>query len=218
MKNKFRSAKKSCINTGANNFCADNLGAGNLDAGNSRHKKRFSFFKRCVCSALICTFLLFSACGGENGYVLTEETFFLVMTNAQYYSEQYVGKNFEYDCFIYDLTDVNGKTYRLGVRKCSAGWGCKCGKDTIIGFILNNNGETIIPEPKNQNENTPDKAWVHLKGEISSANKTCVNVYAVGQDGEIDKNTIETVYFLSYNISEITVITDYSKLNYYVEK
>lgn len=165
-------------------------------------------------SAIFALFM-FSSCG-DKGYVLNEETFFLVMTNMQYYAEQYVGKPIEYDCFTYDLTDINGKTYRCGVRKCSAGYGCQCGKDTIIGFILKFDGD--IPAPENQSEDTPDKTWVHIAGTISSPKKEKIQIYAYGSDGQIDKNTVETIEFLSFEVSSIATIEDYSNLNYYVTK
>ncbi|MDY4186646.1 MAG: hypothetical protein SOX77_02145 [Candidatus Borkfalkiaceae bacterium] len=185
---------------------------------NIKNVKKSRVFVSCFMVIAVFCAAVFVSCGAQNEYVLTEKTFFLVMTNVQYYPEQYVDKNFEYDCFTYDLTDVNGKTYRLGVRKCSAEWGCKCGKDTIIGFILNYGDDIKVPAPKNQNDNTPDKAWVHLKGQITSAEKTKINVYAADENGEPDKNTVETVYFLNYCVTDSTVITDYSNLNYYVEK
>ncbi|MBR1867953.1 MAG: hypothetical protein IJ800_05175, partial [Clostridia bacterium] len=49
------------------------------------------------------------ACSRSTGYTLTEQTFFLVMTNIQYYPEQYIGQKIEYDCFSYELTDIDGK-------------------------------------------------------------------------------------------------------------
>lgn len=166
----------------------------------------------------VCTFCLTfaAACGQTNGYVLTENTFFMVMTNALYYPEKYVDKDFELDCFIYDLTDINGEVYRLGVRKCSAGYGCNCGKDTIIGFILDYNG--ALPEPKNQSEDTPDKTWVHLSGKITSSQKTDIKIYGYNAQGELDTSVTETVSFLTYAPDSVTLITDYSGLNYYVTK
>lgn len=162
-------------------------------------------------------FILFtnSSCG-RNEYVLNEETFFLVMTNMQYYPEQYVDKPVEYVCFTYDLTDTDGNVYRCGVRKCSSGYGCKCGKDTIIGFILDYDGD--IPEPKNQSEETPDKTWVHLVGTVASEQKKKIKIYAYGADGEVDFSTIETIEFLSFKVETLTLISDYSGLNYYVTK
>lgn len=39
---------------------------------------------------LLTAFLIFiSGCGKKNEYILDEKTFFLVMTNMQYYPEQY---------------------------------------------------------------------------------------------------------------------------------
>ena len=106
--------------------------------------------------AALCLCLV--ACGGEDRYDLTEDTFFYGMTTMQFYPEQYVGKAISFDCFTYRLTDVAGKDYLCGVRKCSSGYGCNCGKDTIIGFILDYDGE--LPEPKNQSENSADKSWL----------------------------------------------------------
>ncbi len=161
----------------------------------------------------VCTFTLV-ACG-SNRYVLTEKTFFLVMTNVQYYPEQYVGKDFEYDCFTYSLKDIGGREYTCGVRKCSAGYGCTCGQDTIIGFILDYDG--YIPEPVNQSGEDNFKTWVHLKGKISSANKTDIKIYAY-KDGNVDYNTVETISFLTFDIETIEKINDYSQLSFYVTK
>lgn len=175
-------------------------------------------FIKTICSLLCAVFALnFAACGdNKNSYVLTENTFFMVMTNALYYPEKYVGKDFELDCFIYDLTDTSGKVYRLGVRKCSAGYGCNCGKDTIIGFILDYDG--TLPEPKNQSEDTPDKAWVHLTGRITSATETVIEIFGYNSNGELDESAKEKVKFLTYAPDSVTEITDYSGLNYYVTK
>ena len=95
-----------------------------------------------------------SACTTDNS-VLTEQTFFLVMTNIQTYPEEYIDKDLTFDCFTYELKATDGTSYMCGVRQCSSGFGCKCGKDTIIGFILNS--EKQLPEPKNQYDNTNDK-------------------------------------------------------------
>lgn len=179
-------------------------------------KKRFI---KTICSLLCAVFALnFAACSdNKNSYVLTENTFFMVMTNALYYPEKYVGKDFELDCYIYDLEDTSGTVYRLGVRKCSSGYGCNCGKDTIIGFILDYDGK-VLPEPKNQSEDTPDKTWVHLTGRITSSTKTDIKIYGYNAKGELDKSIIETVSFLTYAPDSVTEITDYSGLNYYVTK
>ncbi len=175
-------------------------------------------FIKTICSLLCAVFAFnFAACSdNKDEYVLTENTFFMVMTNALIYPEEYVGKNFELDCFIYDLEDTSGNVYRLGVRKCSSGYGCNCGKDTIIGFILDYDG--VLPKPKNQSEDTPDKAWVHLKGRIISTEKTVIEIYGYNADGELDKSIKETVSFLTYAPDSVTEIADYSGLNYYVTK
>ncbi len=161
--------------------------------------------------ALLAAFIIILASGcKEKRYSLKEDNFFLVMTNMQYYPQQYVGKDIDFDCFTYDLTDIDGKTYRLGVRKCSSGYGCKCGKDTVIGFILNYDGQ--IPEPKNQSEDSVEKSWIHVKGTVAGAEKTKITVFAA--DGE----TKEFIEILTFNASEISVIEDYKNLNYYVTK
>lgn len=164
---------------------------------------------------LLIALLAFSACGGTNRYDLNEETFFLVMTNMQYYPEQYVGKEVSYDCFTYRLTDVDGREYLCGVRQCSAGYGCNCGKDTIIGFLLDYEG--VIPEPKNQSESTADKTWVHLEGTLPNAQKEEIRIYAYNGD-VIDYDTVETVVFYHFAVASLTLIEDYSGLAYYVTK
>ena len=177
-------------------------------------KKRISAVCASLAIAFVCSFAF--ACGKNEEYKLNESTFFLVMTNMQYYPESYEGKNVEFDCFTYDLTDISGRTYRCGVRKCSAGYGCKCGKDTVIGFVLDYDGE--IPAPKNQSEDTNDKTWVHLSGKLVSAEKTKIIVYAYKADGTPDETTTETIEFLTFGVEALTEITDYSGLNYYVTK
>lgn len=163
---------------------------------------------------LILALGLFS-CGEDVNYTLNEKTFFLVMTNMQYYPEQYIGKTITYDCFTYRLTDVSGNEYMCGVRKCSSGYGCNCGRDTIIGFILDYDG--VIPEPKNQSEDTADKTWVHLVGTLPEAKKQEIEIYAY-QGDEIDYNTVERVVFYRFRVSSLTLIEDYSGLAYYVTK
>ena len=156
----------------------------------------------------------FPACVPKE-YVLNEKTFFKVMTNIQAYPEQYLDKNLEFDCFTYSLTDVSsGKEYICGVRKCSSSYGCTCGKDTVIGFILNYEGE--IPAPRNQSEDNTDKTWVHLRGSLSGAEKTEITVYAYDNGGITDRK--ERISFLSFTVSSVSVIDDYSGLNYYVTK
>ena len=164
---------------------------------------------------IIALCLCFVACKGEERYDLTEDTFFYGMTTMQYYPEQYVGKAISFDCFTYRLTDVDGKEYICGVRKCSSGYGCNCGKDTIIGFILDYDG--ALPEPKNQSEDNGDKSWIHVEGSIASVEKEVIRIYAY-QGDEIDKNTVESVTFYHFAASSVTEIEDASGLNYYVTK
>ncbi|MBQ7164972.1 MAG: hypothetical protein IJR61_06550 [Clostridia bacterium] len=164
----------------------------------------------CVLGALF----IFQSCGSKN-YVLTEKNFFLVMTNAQYYPEQYLGKDMSFDCFTYRFTDVDGKEYTCGVRKCSSGYGCKCGKDTVIGFILEYAGD--IPEPVRQSEDCNEKAWIHVTGRIKSAEKTTIKIYAYLGD-EPDYSTVEEIAFLTFGVNALERIEDYSSLNYYVTK
>ena len=167
---------------------------------------------------LICVLLslclLLSGCGKEKDYVLDEDTFFLVMTNMQYYPEQYLDAQIDFDCFMYDLTDVDGNTYRCGVRKCSSGYGCTCGNDTIIGFLLNYDGS--LPEPVNQSGDSAEKAWVHLSGKLKSAEKTTIPIYAYNADGSVDTSTTEQIVFLVFDVDSCTEIEDYSGLQYYV--
>lgn len=159
---------------------------------------------------LLLPLLLLSSCGTkQNSYVLNESTFFLVMTNIQYYPEEYINKDITFDCFTYELTSVSGESYLCGVRKCSSGFGCKCGKDTIIGFIMDK--DIGLPTPKNQYENTNEKAWIHVTGQLESVNKTSFFIYGVD-------NNQEEVQFLSFKVNTFDVIEDYSKLHYYVEK
>ena len=151
----------------------------------------------------------------SNNCDIKESTFFLVMTNIQYYPEEYVNKDISLDCFTYTVKDINNKEYLCGVRKCTAGFGCKCGKDTIIGFILNYNKE--IPAPKNQYEDTNDKAWIHITGQLASTDKTQIEISSYDADGNISDQT-EIVEFLSFNVSSLETITDYSQLAYFVSK
>ena len=158
---------------------------------------------------LFIPFLLVSCSKGQKEYVLNESTFFLVMTNIQYYPEDYVGKNITFDCFTYELTSVEDETYLCGVRKCSSGFGCKCGKDTIIGFIMEK--DIGLPTPKNQYEDTNDKAWIHVTGQLETDEKTTFKIY--GAD-----NSEEEVQFLSFKVENFSLIDDYTNLHYYVEK
>ncbi|MCH5159449.1 MAG: hypothetical protein J1F66_01195 [Clostridiales bacterium] len=155
----------------------------------------------------------FAACGPRD-YVLNENTFFLVMTNIQYYPEQYLQSNIEFDCFTYELVDVDGNSYMCGVRKCSAGYGCTCGNDTIIGFVLEYDGE--LPQPRNQSENTNDKTWVHLSGKVKSADKLKIEIRSYLSDGSIDPTKTEQIEFLMFVVDSLELIEDYSNLAYYV--
>ena len=147
--------------------------------------------------------------GCANNYDMNEETFFLVMTHIQYYPEDYLNKDLSFDSFTYKLTSVQGDEYMCVVRKCSSGFGCKCGKDTIIGFVVDNNLD--LPEPKNQYDDTNDKAWIHIVGQIKSTDKKVFEIYNAD-------NVPEEVSFLSLEIKDFTVIEDYSNLHYYVDK
>lgn len=158
---------------------------------------------------------LFALVGCENNCNITESTFFLVMTNIQYYPEEYVDKEITLDCFTYNVKDVNNKEYLCGVRKCTAGFGCKCGKDTVIGFILNYEGN--IPSPKNQYEDTNDKSWIHITGKLTSIEKTPIEINSYDSEGNILEQT-EVVEFLSFDISSLETITDYTNLAYFVSK
>ena len=158
---------------------------------------------------------LFALVGCENNCNITESTFFLVMTNIQYYPEEYVDKEITLDCFTYNVKDVNNKEYLCGVRKCTAGFGCKCGKDTVIGFILNYEGN--IPSPKNQYEDTNDKSWIHITGKLTSIEKTPIEINSYDSEGNILDQT-EVVEFLSFDISSLETIMDYTNLAYFVSK
>lgn len=173
--------------------------------------------KKLLLLSLLCVCLLLTGCGEKkDSYVLDEDTFFLVMTNMQYYPEQYLNADIAYDCFTYALEDVNGDTHICGVRKCSSGFGCTCGKDTIIGFILEYDGD--LPTPKNQSEDTPEKAWVHLVGRLKSAQKEAITIHSYLPDGSIDPNKTEEISFLTFKVSSCEEIEDYSNLQYYVTK
>lgn len=165
--------------------------------------------------ALSLLFLL-SACGNQASYVLNEGNFFLVMTNMLYFPEQYNDKEIEYDCFTYTLTDVYGRDYLCGVRHCSSGYGCNCGKDTIIGFVLN--CSDALPEPKNQSTPDNDKSWVHLKGKIKSTQKTEIVINSYDESGNIVEGKNETIFFYEFNVESWYQIEDASGLHYYVSK
>ena len=147
--------------------------------------------------------------------VIEEKQFFRVMTSIQYYPSNYTDLTLELDCFTYKLVDVQGKEYICGVRKCSSGYGCICGNDTIIGFVLEYDGE--LPEPKNQSEDTNDKTWVHLVGKLKNADMMNIEIYSY-KDGVIDTNNTEQIQFLVLVVESCELIEDYSNLNYYVTK
>ena len=171
--------------------------------------------RKTTCFLLALTLFFAAACQTDKSYVLSEDTFFLVMTNMLYYPEQYVGADIEYDCFTYEIEDVKGEKYVCGVRKCSSEYGCACGNDTVIGLILSYDGE--IPEPRNQRENSPDKRWVHVKGRLRSAEMHNISVYSVDENGN-STGEVETIRFLVMEVAEITEIEDYSGLKWYVTK
>ena len=172
--------------------------------------------KRFITFLLLFATVLFAGCSKEKTYVLNENTFFLVMTNIQYYPEQYEDATIEYDCFTYELTDVDGNEYVCGVRKCSSGFGCTCGKDTIIGFLLQ--CDEKLPKAKNQSEDNADKTWVHLKGKLTDTQKRSITVYSYLSDGTVDKENTEQIIFLEYQVESYRLIEDYSNLKYYVTK
>ncbi len=152
--------------------------------------------------------------GAKKNYSLNESTFFLVMSNMHYFPEQYLGSSIDLDCFVYEVEDVvTGEKYSCGVRKCSSGYGCTCGNDTVIGFILDYDGE--IPAARNQSEDSSDKTWIHIAGSLESAEKVYVNVYAYA-NGEQTEN-IEQIYFYRFQVDTLQEI-DGTDLAYYVTK
>lgn len=163
-----------------------------------------------LCAGILCL----TACSNTDSYHLTESTFFRVMSNMLYYPTQYLGKDISLDCFVYEIEDAEtGEKYVCGVRKCSSGYGCTCGNDTIIGFILEYDGK--IPAARNQSEDTSDKAWIHIEGQLVDAEKKYVSVhsYANGKPTE----TLEKIYFYCFAVNTLTEI-DGSNLQYYVTK
>ena len=169
--------------------------------------------KKIIIIIILSLLCLLTACKSDKNQVITEEMYFRVMTNILYYPEQYEGKTLELDCFTYELEDVDGNKYLCGVRKCSSGVGCKCGRDTIIGFILKSEQE--LPSPKNQNIETNDKMWIHIKGSLNSMRAKEIRIYAWNGD-KVDYNKIETVNFYVFEVESFSVVEDYSKLAYYV--
>ena len=164
--------------------------------------------KKAVLSLALSSILLLGGCGEKN-YVMDENTFFLVMTNIQFYPEEYLDKELTFDSFTYQLTSVTGDKYLCVVRKCSSGFGCKCGEDTIIGFIVDQ--DLGLPEPKNQYDDTNDKSWVHIVGEIKTTEKTQFEIFNKNKEPE-------SVQFLTLEVNSFSIIEDYSNLHYYVDK
>ena len=170
--------------------------------------------KKAILILMVLLLLVTFASCGPRDYILNEKTFFLVMTNMQYYPEQYLNSRVEFDCFIYELFDVDGTLYICGVRKCSSGYGCTCGKDTIIGFVLESEEE--LPKATNQSEDTNEKTWVHLSGKIKSADKTNIEIHSYLPDGSVDPSKTEQITFLVFVVESCDTIEDYSNLHYYV--
>ena len=84
---------------------------------------------------------------------------------------------------------------------------------TIIGFLLEYDG--AVPEPIKQSEDSPEKAWIRVKGRLKGNGKTDIYVYAYNGD-EIDYNTVEKISLLTFSADDVEKIEDYSGLNYYV--
>lgn len=158
------------------------------------------------------TFCAFAGCS-SGGYSLDEAHYFLTMQNMLYFPENYVGDSFEYDCFVYEIEDaISGETYICGVRKCPANFGCKCGNDSILGFMLVYDGD--IPAARNQSENSNDKTWIHVTGIMTNADMTAVNIYSLDAEGN-PTEMIEKIFFCKLNVETLEEI-DGIGLNYYV--
>ncbi len=177
-----------------------------------------SFLKKIALAVcFLCALGAFSACGDGNSepkhYTLTETTYFAVLKNMLYFPEGYLDSTLDLDCFIYEVEDVEtGVVYPCGVRKCPANFGCKCGNDSILGFLLRYDGE--IPAARNQTTNDSDKTWIHLSGTLENAELTAITVYSYGADGNPTGKT-EKIYFCSLQVDSLTEI-DGSGLKYYV--
>ena len=61
--------------------------------------------KNKLISLMLLPLFVIGCSNGQKSYVLNESTFFLVMTNIQYYPEEYVNKDITYDCFTYNIKD-----------------------------------------------------------------------------------------------------------------
>ena len=162
--------------------------------------------------SLIAIPFLLTGCGSDK-CVISENRFFLLMDNIIRYPEEYINKELSLDCFTYDIKDVDNNVTVCGVRKCSAGYGCTCGRDTIIGFILNYEGE--IPAAKNQYENSVEKTWIHISGHLANKQKTTITIYSYNADGSQSTDT-EQIQFLTLNVESLVLIEDYQNLHYYV--
>ena len=169
--------------------------------------------KKKVLSLLAVPFLLMG-CASDK-CVISENRFFLLMDNILRYPEEYINKELTLDCFTYNITDVNDNVTVCGVRKCSAGYGCTCGRDTIIGFILNYEGE--IPAARNQYENNVDKTWIHITGHLTNKQKTTITIYSYNPDGTQSPDT-EQIQFLTLNVETLELVENYQNLHYYVTK
>ena len=154
---------------------------------------------------------LLSGCAADGN--IKENRFFLTMYNIQLYPEEYINKQITLDCFTYDIEDINGKITTTGVRKCPSAYGCKCGKDSVIGFILNYDGE--IPAARNQAEDSVEKTWIHISGKLASQEKTTLELPSTDADGNPITDTIQ---FLTLNVDSLNLIEDYQNLNWYVTK
>ena len=99
---------------------------------------------------LIPSLLLLTGC--QNDCNIAESTFFLVMTNIQYYPEEYVNKNITLDCFTYNvkagICDLTGKL--CGEKKTFSG---KVGAYSSVSLFVF--GEAV-----------PENAFMYAKGEI----------------------------------------------------
>lgn len=178
--------------------------------------------KKYLCAVLsvacVICIALFAGCG-KTEYILTEKTFYKTMTTVVYYPEQYLDKYLEFDCFTYDLTDATtGVTYRSGVRKSTAEYGCVCGNDTIIGFILEYDGDIPVPVNQSSNEQDDERSWIHIRGKLKSAEKTDVSLFAYDSDGNVTDTVEAPVSFLVFVVETLEIIEDYSNLAYFVQK
>ena len=133
-------------------------------------------------------------------------------------------KEIKFDSFLGDNNQIwSFSFYRLSIIKTLCDEDvydnfCSIDSDTVtvnsyddIWFDCKENIEKQLPEPKNQYDNTNDKAWIHVTGKLESSDKKTISIPAA--DG-----TSEDVQFLFFNVSEFNVIEDYSSLHHYVDK